>query len=70
MEKVVREVEDILKKLAGKKERQKASKALKEALQRIHRALSLNPDLSPFGAIPMAGEGEGMGGAGVVSLKS
>lgn len=70
MEKVVREVENILKRLAGKKERQRASKALKEALQRIHRALSLNPDLSPFGAIPMAGEGEGIGGAGVVSKKS
>jgi hypothetical protein len=29
----------------------------------------LNPDLSPFGVIPMAGEGEGMGGAGLVSEK-
>jgi hypothetical protein len=42
---------------------------LKEALQRVHRSLALNPDLSPFGAIPLAVEGEGMGGAGVLSKK-
>jgi hypothetical protein len=70
MGKVIREVEVILKRLAGRKEKRRASKALKEALQRVHRALALNPDLSPFGAIPLAGEGEGMGGAGVVPKKS
>jgi hypothetical protein len=70
MDKVVQEVDDILKRLAGRKEKQRASKALKEALQRVHRSLALNPDLSPFGAIPLAGEGEGMGGAGVLSKKS
>ncbi len=69
MEKVIQEVDDILKRLAGRKEKQRASKALKEALQRVHRALALNPDLSPFGAIPLAAEGEGMGGAGAVSKK-
>ena len=62
-------MEGILKRLAGHKEKQRASKALKEALQRVHRALALNPDLSPFGAIPLAGEGEGMEGAGVVTKK-
>ncbi len=70
MEKVIQEVDGVLKRLAGRKEKRKASKALKEALQRVHRALALNPDLSPFGAIPMAGEGEGMGGAAAVSKKS
>ncbi len=70
MEKVIQEVDGILNRLAGRKEKRKASKALKEALQRVHRALALNPDLSPFGAIPLAGEGEGMGGAGVVSKNS
>jgi len=70
MDKVVQEVDDILKRLAGRKEKQRASKALKEALQRVYRSLALNPDLSPFGAIPLAGEGEGMGGAGVLSKKS
>ena len=70
MERVVQEVDGVLKRLAGRKEKRKASKALKEALQRIHRALALNPDLSPFGAIPLAGEGQGMGGAAAVSEKS
>ena len=70
MEKVVLEVDDVLKRLAGRTEKRRTSKALKDALHRIHRALALNPDLSPFGAIPLAGEGEGMGGAGVVSKKS
>lgn len=69
MERVVIEVDDILKRLSGRKEKQRASKALKEALHRIHRALALNPDLSPFGAIPLAGEGEGMGGAAVLPKK-
>jgi hypothetical protein len=70
MDKVVQEVDDVLRRLAGRKEKQRASKALKEALQRVHRSLALNPDLSPFGAIPLAAEGEGMGGAGVLSRKS
>ena len=69
MEKVVLEVDDVLKRLAGRTEKRRTSKALKDALHRIHRALALNPDLSPFGAIPLAGEGEGMGGAAVVSKK-
>jgi hypothetical protein len=70
MKKVIQEVEGILKRLAGRREKRKAGKALNEALQRVHRALALNPDLSPFGAIPLAGEGEGMGGAGLVTKKS
>jgi hypothetical protein len=70
MDKIVQEVDEILKRLAGRKEKQRASKALKEALQRVHRSLTLNPDLSPFGAIPLAGEVGGMGGAGVLSKKS
>jgi hypothetical protein len=70
MDKVVQEVDDVLKRLAGRKDKQRASKALKEALHRVHRSLALNPDLSPFGAIPLAGESEGMGGAGFLSKKS
>lgn len=69
MEKVAREVDDILRRLAGRKEKRRANKALKEALQRVHRALALNPELSPFGAIPLADAGKGMGGAGAVSKK-
>ena len=70
MGKLIQEVEGILKRLAGRREKRKAGKALNEALHRVHRALALNPDLCPFGAIPLAGEGEGMGGAGVVTKKS
>jgi hypothetical protein len=70
MGKVIQEVEGILKRLAGRREKRKAGKTLNEALQRVHRALALNPDLSPFGAIPLAGEGKGMGGAGLVTKKS
>gem|GEM_PF-162337 len=70
MDKVIHEVEGILKRLAGQKEKRKATKTLKEALQRVHRALALNPDLSPFGAIPYGGEGGGMGGAASTSMKS
>jgi hypothetical protein len=69
MGKVAQEVDDVLKRLAGHKERRRTGKALKEALQRVHRALALNPDLSPFGAIPLAGEEGGMGGAGAVPKK-
>ena len=69
MDKIIHEVDGILKRLAGQKEKRKASKALKEALERVHRALALNPDLSPFGAIPLGGEGEGIGGASAVPKK-
>jgi len=69
MGKVAREVDDILKRFAGRTEKRRTSKTLKEALHRVHRALALNPDLSPFGAIPLASEGEGMGGAGVAPKK-
>ena len=69
MEKITKEIDEILKRLSGKKEKRKTGKALKEALHRVHRALALNPDLSPFGAIPLAGEGEGMGGAASVSKR-
>jgi hypothetical protein len=67
MEKVIQEVNDVLKRLSGQKEKRKVGKALKEALQRVHHALALNPDLSPFGAIPLAGKRQGMGGAGAAS---
>jgi len=70
MEKVIGEVDAVLKRLAGKKEKRKANKMLKEALQRVHRALALNPDLSPFGAIPIGESSEGMGGAASVPKKS
>ncbi|HWT77260.1 MAG TPA: ATP-binding protein, partial [Candidatus Methylomirabilis sp.] len=52
---VMTEVRAILRQLTGQRERRAASKALREALERIQRALARNPDLSPFGALPEAG---------------
>jgi histidine kinase/DNA gyrase B/HSP90-like ATPase len=54
---VMSEVRAILRQLTGQRERRAASKALREALERIQRALARNPDLSPFGPLPEAGPG-------------
>jgi len=69
MEKVMEGVKAALQKLTIKKESKKVSRALKEALQRIYKALAANPDLSPFGAIPIGDETKGMGSAAEVSEK-
>lgn len=71
MQKLVGVIKKILGKEADRREERRASQAVKEALQRIHRALALNPDLSPFGPIPYGekGEGEGGGEGGVISNK-
>jgi hypothetical protein len=69
MEKVMEGVKVSLQKLTIKKEGKKVSRALKEALQRIYKALSANPDLSPFGAIPFGDETKGIGNAAEVSQK-
>jgi hypothetical protein len=58
-----------LQKLTARKEGKRVSRALKEALQRIYRALSVNPDLSPFGAMPVGDEMKGLGGAADVPAK-
>src|SRR4030042_907591 len=69
VKKVMEGVKVSLQKLTMKKESKKVSRALKEALQRIYKALSVNPDLSPFGAIPIGDEVKGMGSAAEVSHK-
>ena len=61
----MREVKQSLNRLAGRKEGQKTTRAIKDALHRVYRALTLNPELSPFGPLPIGGEAEGIGGAGV-----
>ncbi|MBI4688925.1 MAG: ATP-binding protein [Nitrospirae bacterium] len=63
MEKVMENVKTSLQRLTLKKEGKKVSRALKEALQRIYKALAVNPDLSPFGALPIGDEIKGMGSA-------
>ena len=69
MGKIMEGVKVALQKLTIKKESKKVSRALKEALQRIYKALSANPDLSPFGAIPFGDEIKGIGNAAEVSQK-
>ncbi len=70
MEKVFEEVRKILHKLTAKKEGRIVSRALNEALNRIYKALYRNPELSPFGAFPIADEiSKGIGSAGLLSEK-
>ncbi len=62
MQKIMAEVQKVYTQLASRRENQKVSRALKEALQRVFQALSLNPELSPFGAVPVAERGRPGGG--------
>jgi hypothetical protein len=63
MEKVVGVIRRALGREADRREQRKVSRAVNEALQRIHRALARNPDLSPFGPIDYGELGQAGGGA-------
>ncbi len=64
---IMPEVKRILGKEADQRQDRRVGRVVKDALQRIHRSLALNPELSPFGPIPY---GDELGaGAGAV-LKS
>jgi pyruvate-formate lyase-activating enzyme len=67
MEKVMVDVKKFLQKLTARKEGKRVSRALKEALQRVYRSLALNPDLSPFGPLPVGEPGERGGDAASTS---
>lgn len=68
MEKIIEDVKKVLHRLTVKKEGRIVSRALNEALHRVYKALSHNPELSPFGALPIADEAsKGIGGAGLLS---
>jgi hypothetical protein len=67
IQKIIADVERVYKQLASKKENQKVSRALKEALQRFHQALSLNPG-PPSGVVPLAEKGRH--GAGKTAVES
>jgi hypothetical protein len=68
MERTIAEVKKAYDRLASVGENQRVGRALKEALQRVHQALSLNPEFSPFGVVPFADEGaKGVGEAGIVT---
>ena len=69
MDKVMADVKTFLQRLLTKKEGKRVSRALKDALQRIYRSLVMNPDLSPFGALPIGDETKGVGNAADVSGK-
>ncbi len=67
MKHVVEELQRVLNRLSDRKNRLRARRAIREAFKLVQRALARNPDLSPFGAIPMATESaSASGGAGVL----
>src|SRR4030043_1617991 len=67
MIKTITEVKRAYDQLASLNENQRVGRSLKEALQRVHQALTLNPEFSPFGVLPMAERtGKGIGEAGVI----
>jgi hypothetical protein len=57
MQKIIGEVQKAYHQIASRRENRRVSQALKEALQRVHQALSLHPELSPFGVVPIAEKG-------------
>ena len=69
MEKIMEDVKSFLQKLTAKRENKRVSRALKDALQRIYRSLALNPELSPFGVLPIGDETKGVGSAADISKK-
>lgn len=69
MQKVMEDVKTFLQRLTAKKEGKRVGRALKDALQKIYRSLALNPDLSPFGALPIGDSTDGLGSAADVTKK-
>lgn len=68
MERVAGDVRRVLHRLSDRKDRLRARQAIREAFRLVQRALARNPDLSPFGPVPMAtGPGTSTGGAGVLT---
>jgi len=66
MEKTIAEVRKAYNQLDSERENRRVSIAVKEALRRVHHALVLNPEFSPFGVVPLAEEGaRGAGETGV-----
>ncbi|MBI1882754.1 MAG: ATP-binding protein [Chlamydiae bacterium] len=68
MNKVMAEVKKMLTHLSDTTQGRKASRVLKDALERIKHSLSVHPEISPFGPIPLADEG-GIGGSGLIAKK-
>jgi len=69
MAKTVAEVRKAYDQLDSESETRRVSRAVKEAMERIHQALVLNPEFSPFGVVPLAEKGaRGFGETGVEAL--
>jgi len=56
MSKVMEDVKEALGRIIGEKETKKTRKALREAMERVHKALAKNPEFSPFGMVPLGEE--------------
>jgi len=70
MEKIVGIIKKMLGKEADRQKDRRAGSAVKEALQRIHKALAFNPDLSPFGPVSYGDEAKaGTGGSAALDGK-
>lgn len=64
---ILGEAKKVLGKLSDRRENRRASRALNEALDRVWNSIVRNPDCSPFGAIPIGGEGYAAGGAAALT---
>lgn len=67
MARVMEMVKGVLNRLSDEKENKKVRRALRDAVRYIQRALARNPEWSPLGTIPEAGQTQGIGNAGKVS---
>ena len=54
MTRAMKTVKESLSHLEGRKTSNKAKRAMREALERVAKALTAHPDLSPFGATPLS----------------
>lgn len=66
MVRVMGEVRSVIGQLSHKKDNRSAGRAMREALERIQRALEEHPELSPFGPIPYSDGQPALGEKGVV----
>ncbi|MBW2609625.1 MAG: ATP-binding protein [Deltaproteobacteria bacterium] len=66
MGKTIADVQRAYNQLTSERENRRVSRAVKEALRRVHNSLVLNPEFSPFGVVPLSEEGmRGVGETGV-----
>lgn len=69
MGKVMGNVKEALGRIIGEKETKKTRKALREAMERVQKALAKHPEFSPFGMVPLGEENPAGTEAAMVSAK-